>query len=99
MVSLTTRISAARDLAAEREGDIRIKEFLRALTIWPDASGQDNLSFTISCQFRSWHKWFLPGEADTLRRMNDEALANTIVGWIQGAFAKDLLSISNPPIT
>ena len=33
MKSLIDRIVEARDIAAEREPDIRIKEFLRAITI------------------------------------------------------------------
>jgi hypothetical protein len=33
MKPLTERIVEARDIASEREGDIRIKEFLRAITV------------------------------------------------------------------
>jgi hypothetical protein len=98
--NLIARITAARDVAAEREGDTRIREFLRAITIRQDAGGAEHLSCTVSidCHFRSWHKCLLPAEAAQLNAMSQDELAQTIAGWVQAALKDDLLSLSNPPL-
>jgi hypothetical protein len=56
MKLLVDRIAEAREIAAAREGDIRIKEFLRAITIRSDGGGTENLTLEVACHFRSWQK-------------------------------------------
>ena len=73
MDNLIARIAAARDIAAEREGDIRIKEFLRAIAIRPETSG--NLSLSIDCHCRSWYRCVRPAEAAELEAMSQAELA------------------------
>jgi hypothetical protein len=97
MKELISQISDARYLAVENEPDLRMKEFLRALTIWPDARGKQFLSFSIECHGRSWYKQFLPGEAARIEAMRKDELANEITSWIQIAINAGALSLSNPP--
>ena len=97
-MSLTDRIAAARDRAADQAGDIRIKEFLRAMTIWPDVrSAGDPDSVSIMCHSKSWHRYFMPKDLAELRVLSDDALASRIGYWLQSAFEKNMLSLSNPP--
>lgn len=107
MDNLIARITAARDIAAAVEYDIRIREFLRAITVgnWQSAVGSrsdpctpERLELSVDCHFRSWYRCLLPDEMAQLAAMSQDELARTIGEWIQAALRDNMLSFSNPPL-
>jgi hypothetical protein len=54
MRPLIDKIAEAGDIAVDREGDIRITEFLRAITVRSDGGKTEHLTLEIVCHFRSW---------------------------------------------
>ena len=99
MDKFRARIFAARDIAVEREGDIRIMEFLRAITIRSNGGETKNITLELVCHFRSWQKCVTPNEVVELAEMSENDLAQKIAGWVQQAINEDLLTLSDPPNT
>src|SRR5580658_7958414 len=98
MNTLTNQITAARDLAAAREGDVRVQEFIRAITLSVDESLGLPMHAAIDCHSRSWYKYFFPGEMEALGKLSQEELADVITGWVKNALERDILTLSNPPV-
>jgi hypothetical protein len=94
---LINKIAQARDVAADRESDIRIKEFLRAIAIRSDGYEAERLTLEVVCHFRSWQKCIRPVEAAELAEMSHDDLAGTVAGWVRDAIKEGLLLLSNPP--
>lgn len=98
MSRLTDCIAEARDIATAREGDIRLKEFLRAITLHTDPNPDAPTSVSITCENRYWTRYLVQDAIEELGAMSADELATTITVWIQQAFDKNMLSLSNPPI-
>lgn len=98
MSGLTDRIAEARDIAVEREGDIRLQEFLRAMNIEDFTSTSYAASVSIRCESKGWTRFMPPDSTLQIEAMTIDELADEVASWIQRAFASGMLSISNPPI-
>jgi hypothetical protein len=98
MKPLVDRIAEARDLAIQHEGDIRLKEFLRAMIIEDHSATGGPFTVSVYCEFKSWTRFLTLDALKSLEQLSVDELAATVAGWIQGAFNNNMLSISNPPI-
>jgi hypothetical protein len=92
---LIVGIAEARNVAADREADIRVNEFLRAISIRSGGYDPEHLTLEVACHFRSWQKCVTTVQATGLDKMSTDGLAETTAGWVQDAIKGDLLSLSN----
>ena len=95
---LEWQIKFAVHVAATAEGDIRIKELISALRVFPGENGGPPMAVWIDCHSRSWFKHLTPEDIVKLDGMPRDELAVLLTKWVLEAISNGLLSLSNPPL-
>ena len=98
MENLATRVVKARDLAAAREPDLRIRALIADMKFLTRPGADVPESVSVMCHQRSWYKFFGDTEGAELEALCDDELAGRLVEWIQGALQINMLALSDPPM-
>ena len=85
MSDLAGRLAVASQIAAESEGDTRLKKLLRAVIIWPAVNCRDVTAISTRSHRRNFYWLVFPSELKELRMRSEAELAERLPAWIKSA--------------